>query len=499
MYSIHVGIIYLAITLLFVCVSLAAPSTSVSSSHDPLSFYDFIPVLVARLHPSSPKVQSFSARCFLNNTISYELDPIRLSATIYLSSSNAASWTCLDTFLITTQLSVHVKTAVMKGQHKWVFSFDALEYQDVVQNGIFLFSIQNSYAHVVEDVYHTAKLFIGKTTVKENIKMFKEKLGVDLKPRKPCALPDKSIFRSGDVIIQTSPTGLSTMICYGTNSPVGHIAMMLWMNGELYVVESQDDAAFSDVPPSPTVRRGISATKYEDWIKMLDKNEMTVIVPLRDDLSRKFDTEKAIKFLKSRLNVPYGYRNFFFSFFDTPDTSLPGELTWPLVLSALKMGEAFAKDKTDLLFMEGFRHRLNDKSLNSFNDVIAKLVRDGKMNFGELLSIPEQDDWIYDGKQLLICSSFAMSMLREAGVIDSSVSKHLQSTEFTPKDVSELNIYAKIWENKPVECGHPGTPFCQIHGDYVMPVEHWKYFNTINPYKNMNEKCPTMRTPDMIC
>ncbi|KAL0248413.1 hypothetical protein GEMRC1_003649 [Eukaryota sp. GEM-RC1] len=324
-------------------------------------------------------------------------------------------------------------------------------------------------------------------------------MGVTLQKRTSTYRVPKHLLSPGDILIQAAPDGLSTMIQYGTNGTgIGHCAMIVEMNNDIYVIESQDDAPFSDVPPSPTVRRGISATPYDKFFDLLADEKMTVWLPLRVDLRKRFNNTKAVEFFKSREHNPYGYSNFMSSWIDTTDSSYPGYIQWPMLLAGLKLAERFVPDKTEILVLKGASQKLGQnwfKNLDELSQYLTKI----NMTFGEMWALPEDDDWLYDGRHQLICSSFVVATLKAAGVFDEAVAKGLMATEFTPKDVTQLDIFEKNWSTKPAECGLGDFSGCQIGGIYQAPVEHWPFFNSIKPYAGMNTKCPRLRTPDMIC
>jgi hypothetical protein len=63
---------------------------------------------------------------------------------------------------------------------------------------------------------------------------------------------------------------------YGTGSHTSHNTMALHIDDELHIIESDED--------------GIMKTKWEDWIDLKSKKNYDVIhMPLRKDLSEKFD------------------------------------------------------------------------------------------------------------------------------------------------------------------------------------------------------------------
>ena len=52
------------------------------------------------------------------------------------------------------------------------------------------------------------------------------------------------------------------------------------------------------------------------------------------------------------------------------------------------------------------------------------------ITFDELLTAPEQDDWIYSDGKSTTCVAFILAMYKEAGVFG-PVSSSIQVTEFT--------------------------------------------------------------------
>jgi hypothetical protein len=92
-----------------------------------------------------------------------------------------------------------------------------------------------------------------------------------------------------------------------------------------------------------------------------------------------------------------------------------------------------------------------------------------------------------------VCSAFVAAMYKAAGIIP-----FVQATEFTPKDVYTLAVFDSTTP-RPYACtlADPDQPWCQILGKYRMTLPE---YNTIVPYSNMAEKCPTIapeyvRTP----
>lgn len=57
-------------------------------------------------------------------------------------------------------------------------------------------------------------------------------------------------------------------------------------------------------------------------------------------------------------------------------------------------------------------------------------VEKRKSSFDELLTIPEQDDWVYSDGKSASCVAFVLQMYKEAGLFD-PIASSIQVTEFT--------------------------------------------------------------------
>jgi hypothetical protein len=56
------------------------------------------------------------------------------------------------------------------------------------------------------------------------------------------------------------------------------------------------------------------------------------------------------------------------------------------------------------------------------------------MSFDQLLTIPEQDEWIYSDGKSTTCVAFILAMYKEAGIF-APFSESIQVTEFTVSDI----------------------------------------------------------------
>lgn len=62
-------------------------------------------------------------------------------------------------------------------------------------------------------------------------------------------------------------------------------------------------------------------------------------------------------------------------------------------------------------------------------EVLVEVEKRGS-SFDELLTIPEQDDWIYSDGKSTSCIAFILAMYKEAGLFD-PIASSIQVTEFT--------------------------------------------------------------------
>jgi hypothetical protein len=65
----------------------------------------------------------------------------------------------------------------------------------------------------------------------------------------------------------------------------------------------------------------------------------------------------------------------------------------------------------------------------SLPDVIVEVEKRGS-SFDELLTIPEQDDWLYADGKSTSCVAFILEIYKEAGLFD-PIASSIQVTEFT--------------------------------------------------------------------
>ena len=79
-----------------------------------------------------------------------------------------------------------------------------------------------------------------------------------------------------------------------------------------------------------------------------------------------------------------------------------------------------------------------------------------------------------------------MAVFKAAGLFGDL---EVHATEFTPRDMYELNFFDKNFRSNNPDCQKydSGHPYCQIMGKYKMEFPR---YGTVSPYENMNEICP---------
>jgi hypothetical protein len=151
--------------------------------------------------------------------------------------------------------------------------------------------------------------------------------------------------------------GLDPMIMWGTGSHSGHSVAALRMDGELYIVESQDAWYF----PSHRIQR----TRFDVWMEYAENCDFHVVhMPLSDEKRAQFNESAAIEWFYSVEGLPYGYHNFLFSWIDTPEKNLPPLLPNELVPIAFSILEKLDWNLTDTFFTQALNHRLGTEGLN---------------------------------------------------------------------------------------------------------------------------------------
>lgn len=133
--------------------------------------------------------------------------------------------------------------------------------------------------------------------------------------------------------------------------------MAQWLDGELYIIESQDGWYW------PT--HGIQKTKFDDWIKEARDADFHVSwMKLNKEQRAKYDEKKAAAFFKEMEGLPYGYHNMLFSWLDTPYNNLPPVLPGEFLMIAFSVLDRISPKMIDTFVGQALNKRLGTKGLD---------------------------------------------------------------------------------------------------------------------------------------
>lgn len=280
--------------------------------------------------------------------------------------------------------------------------------------------------------------------------------------------------------------GFETLEKWVTGAYVGHSAVCLRdSEGKLWVGESgHENEQGEDV---------VAILPWEEWwefeLNKDDSNPHIALLPLHPDMRAKFNETAAWKYALSMADKPYGYHNMIFSWIDTRSGNYPPPLDAHLVASVMTVWNHIQPDYAANMWNEALNKRLGTKDLD-LPDILVEVEKRGS-SFDELLTIPEQDNWIYSDGRSTSCVAFILEMYKAAGLFD-PIAREIQVTEFTIKDAYVLRFFENNSSRLPKWCNDGDSvklPYCQIRGKYRMELPA---YNTMDPYAHMNERCPSL-------
>ena len=463
----------------------------------PEAFY-FVPVLRAKLYKVGEKY-SFSSRCFQQNIISLKEISVD-SITLFLENKNKTETFCSELFILHTSNKNFLQFVAFAGEHEIVIERVSKDDKDEIKvNGIKLLGFCNGLFTSLKSLYNSIKLFYGglgldpnakNPRFRPNIPKDQEKANLRLmdlfvhftperRKNNTIVQIDKSQIHTGDFLAIFRLDGLDNIIMLGSGGHSGHTAVCAWMDGELYVFESQSGWYWP--------KENIQKTKWDEWIQYAYNADFNVILlPLREEYRNKLNETKANEWFTNVVEgLPYGYHNFISGWIDTENDNFPfgiGNYLIELIFSILsKVYTPFS----DLLITESLNIRLNTKGL-TLQQAIAEAARRGK-SFEQLIAEPEVDGIEYSDGLSYVCSSFVVAYWKNGGMFEGLT---INPPEFVDRDIYQMDIFDKNYQ-RPQECidDNPDLPYCQIMGKFIFTLDG---YSTIKPYSNMFEKCPSV-------
>ena len=303
------------------------------------NYFYFFPNIKARLFKEEDKVE-FKSGCFNKNILS--LKKLSKEKTIIeLETSEPKSFLCQDIYIIHTSNINHFKAIFTSGKH--IIKLKNLSQDDLDEikvNSIKLVGFCSGVIETLKSLYLTLKMYVGGLgydpnhkipllrphvpdyMIKANLEALKFYMNYvpETRDNTPIYL-NESLIHSGDFLAISRMDGIDPMIMMGTGSHIGHSAVASWIDGELYVLESQDG------PYWPT--RGIQRTPFKKWVEQAHISEFNVaILPMREEYRKKFNESKANEwFVNGIEGLPYGYEIFLWGWIDTVDSNMPWAIT----------------------------------------------------------------------------------------------------------------------------------------------------------------------------
>ncbi|KAE9458232.1 hypothetical protein C3L33_09865, partial [Rhododendron williamsianum] len=362
--------------------------------------------------------------------------------------SNAHSWTCMDLYVFATPYRVTWDYYFLTREHTLEFKEweGKAEYEYVKHNGISIFLMEAGMLGTLRALWDVFPLFTNTGWGENsNLAFLQNHMGASFVERPQPWFTNVSVddIHSGDFLVISKIRGrwggFETLEKWVTGAYAGHTAVCLKdSEGKLWVAESgHENEEGQDV---------IAVLPWDEWwnfeLTTDDSNPHIALLPLHPDVRAKFNETAAWEYALSMSDKPYALNKRL----GTQDLTLP--------------------------------------------EILVETERRGS-SFDELLTIPEQDDWIYSDGKSTSCVALILEMYKEAGLFD-PIASSIQVTEFTIKDAYTLNFFETNSSRLPKWCNDGDTmklPFCQIKGRYQMELPG---YNSVDPYQHMNERCPSL-------
>lgn len=371
-----------------------------------------------------------------------------------------------------------------EGSAEWVETF-----------GVRVFAFNQDAITAIVDLVSTVELFIPSETegpavppasIPRTLAFMRE---YAMNPLPPSGLksvtdvhPDD--IPSGTILAILRLDGLAALEDWGTGAHTDHIAMAFrWDNGTLMVVESTDTTSY-------WTRPNIQMHTWEEWVPLALAADFNIMLLAPSEATQAaFDSQAAQAFIEKSTGLPYGYHNFLWGFVDTPSGNLPYPATWELLEVVFGVVSGFDSAIAKKMWEYAFNFHIGTQGLNTPQVALHAWKQLG-MTMGEVMAVPEQDDWVYPDGPSMVCDVYACEIFKAGGVFG-PLAQDIQCTEFNNKDLYSLALFnATYWEHVPAcRDNSPTTDTCQLMGNYTITLDG---FNSIQPYAGMNQRCAAL-------
>lgn len=459
---------------------------------------DLLPTFVGAASATNNSLE-WKGACFYQNSAWLEFHNKSGSefggGTLHIKVANAHSWTCMDIYVFATPFRVTWDYYLVSREHTLDFKEWAgkAEYEYVKGHGVSIFLMQAGMLGTLKALWEVFPLFSNTGWGENsNLGFLKKHMGAsfDERPKPWVTNITADEIQSGDFLaiskIRGRWGGFETLEKWVTGSYAGHTAVCLRdSDGKLWVAESgHENEKGEDI---------VTLIPWDEWwefeLTKDDSNPHIALLPLRQELRAKFNEAAAWKYARSMDGRPYGYHNLIFSWIDTMYQNYPPPLDAHLIASVMTIWNHMQPAYAANLWSEALNKRLGTEGLD-LPQILVEVEKRGS-SFDQLLSIPEQDDWVYADGKSVSCVAYVLEIYKAAGLFG-PLSDSIQATEFTIKDAYSLKFFENDASRLPSWCNggyNVNLPYCQIRGMYRMELPG---YNTIDPYPHMNEKCPSL-------
>ncbi|KAK6160133.1 hypothetical protein DH2020_003514 [Rehmannia glutinosa] len=444
------------------------------------SAVDLLPQYIGSLAPNNGTIK-WNGACFFDNEAKIE----------FTGAGDRGIGEKYSVFVVSYEMPMILDAAAFKTLYLLSFRLQLPTAGHVKQHGISVFLMPSGMLGTFLSLVDVLPLFSNTGWGQSaNLAFLEKHMGASFeKRRQPWrATINPEDVHTGDFLavskIRGRWGGFETLEKWVTGAFAGHTAVCLKdESGNLWVGESGHENEKGE--------EIIAVIPWDEWWELALKdssNPQIALLPLHPEIRARFNTTAAWEYAWQMAGKPYGYHNMIFSWIDTVADNYPPPLDAHLVISVMSMWTRMQPAYAANMWNEALNMRLGTEDLD-LHGILAETERRG-ITFDQLLTIPEQDEWVYSDGKSTTCVAFILSMYKEAGVFG-PFSSSIQVTEFTIRDAYMLKIFESNTARLPNWCnnGDDKLPFCQILGEYKMELP---YYNTLEPYANMNENCPSL-------
>lgn len=323
---------------------------------------------------------------------------------------------------------------------------------------------------------------VDKNSAELNIDFLKNYAHFNMNKRNPLdnLLLDEHKIKSGDLFGIIRLDGLDPILAYYMGSTTGHNTMAMWLDNELYVVESTVESIYW-----PT--DGIQKTPYKLWLKQAEDAGFNVVhVPLNTESRKKWNDKNAVNFFNNVVGFEYGYINMFWSAVDTLFNSypcIPSDFStvcfqFEFVETLFAIIDRVAPETSDLMWNLAYNKRLGTSNLRTA-EIYYEAFKQGYES-RELPAMVEKDSWTYNTTRngiptegpSMMCCVFVCRMWKAAGIFD--------DLDFNCAELTDVDVYSlTVLDNN----------YTQILGKYTLELNR---FQSRTPYAHMGETCASM-------